>query len=63
MPPSSHFFFIPGVLLIGAVIGFIVGMRAAADRMALEAKREEERKITRAAREKRKAERAAASDS
>ena len=32
--PSTHFIFIPGVLLIGIVIGWILGSRAAADAYA-----------------------------
>jgi hypothetical protein len=32
--PSSHFLFIPGVLMIGVVIGWILGSRAAADAYA-----------------------------
>ncbi len=31
---SAHFLFIPGVLLIGIVIGWILGSRAAADAYA-----------------------------
>ena len=34
MPTASHFIFIPGVLLIGIVIGWILGSRAAADAYA-----------------------------
>ena len=41
--PSSHFIFIPGVLLIGIVIGWILGTRAAKDAYAAELKRREER--------------------
>jgi len=32
--PASHFIFIPAVLLIGIVIGWILGSRAAADAYA-----------------------------
>jgi len=49
--PSSHFIFIPSVLLIGLVIGWVLGGRAARDAYAAELKRREER-------ERRKAERA-----
>jgi hypothetical protein len=35
-PPVSHFIFIPAVLLIGVVIGWILGSRAAADAYAAE---------------------------
>jgi hypothetical protein len=41
--PSSHFIFIPGVLLIGIVIGWILGSRAARDAFAAELKRREDR--------------------
>jgi hypothetical protein len=41
--PSTHFIFIPGVLLIGVVIGWVLGSRAARDAYAMELKRREER--------------------
>jgi len=34
--PSSHFIFIPSVLLIGLVIGWVLGSRAARDAYAAE---------------------------
>ena len=40
---SSHFIFIPAVLLIGVVIGWILGSRAAQDAFAAELRRREER--------------------
>ena len=40
---SAHFIFIPSVLLIGMVIGWILGSRAAQDAFAMELKRREER--------------------
>ena len=40
---AAHFILIPAVLLIGVVIGWILGSRAAADAMAAELKRREER--------------------
>jgi hypothetical protein len=40
---SAHFIFIPGVLLIGMVIGWILGSRAARDAYAAELRRREER--------------------
>ncbi len=43
MPSSSHLLFIPGVLVIGMVIGWILGSRAARDAYAMELKRREER--------------------
>jgi hypothetical protein len=41
--PSSHFLFIPAVLLIGIVIGWILGSRAARDAFAAELRRREAR--------------------
>jgi hypothetical protein len=41
--PSSHFLFIPGVLLIGMVLGWILGSRAAKDAYAAELRKREER--------------------
>ena len=41
MPPSSHFIFIPAVLMVGVVIGWILGARAAKDAYAAELKRRE----------------------
>jgi hypothetical protein len=40
---SAHFLFIPGVLLVGIVIGWVLGSRAARDAFAMELKRREER--------------------
>jgi hypothetical protein len=40
---ASHFIFIPAVLLIGLVIGWILGSRAARDAYAAELRRREER--------------------
>ena len=40
---SAHFLFIPAVLLIGVIAGWILGSRAAADAYASELKRREER--------------------
>jgi len=36
---AAHFIYIPGVLLIGVVIGWILGSRAAADAYAAQARR------------------------
>jgi hypothetical protein len=41
---AGHFIFIPSVLLIGVVIGWILGSRAARDAFAVELKRREERR-------------------
>jgi hypothetical protein len=40
---AGHFIFIPSVLLIGVVIGWILGSRAARDAYAMELRRREER--------------------
>jgi hypothetical protein len=47
---SSHVFFIPGMILIGLFVGFILGARAARNQMDLQRKRDAEREATRAAR-------------
>ena len=46
---SGHFIFIPAVLLVGLVIGWIMGSRAASDAYAMELKRREERAARKAA--------------
>jgi hypothetical protein len=40
MPTAAHFLYIPAVLLLGIVIGWILGSRAAADAYAALARRE-----------------------
>jgi hypothetical protein len=55
---SGHFIFIPVVLLLGLVIGFIIGGRAARDAYQMELKRDEERKKAKVDREARRAARA-----
>jgi hypothetical protein len=40
---AGHFIFIPAVALIGIVIGWILGSRAAADAYAADMRRREER--------------------
>ncbi|HEV3140185.1 MAG TPA: hypothetical protein VGY57_06705 [Vicinamibacterales bacterium] len=40
---AGHFIFIPSVLLVGVVIGWILGSRAARDAYAAELRRREER--------------------
>ena len=47
---AAHFLFIPAVLLIGVVIGWILGSRAATDAFHMELKRREERAARQAAR-------------
>jgi len=44
IPTASHFIFIPAVLLIGMVVGWILGSRAAHDAYAAELKRRDARK-------------------
>jgi hypothetical protein len=41
---AGHFIFIPAVLLIGIVVGWILGSRAAADAYAAELRRRESRR-------------------
>jgi hypothetical protein len=52
MPTAAHFIYIPFVLLMGIVIGFILGGRAARDEAAAKAARDEARAARRAARAK-----------
>ena len=40
---AGHFIFIPSVVLIGVIIGWVLGSRAAKDAFATELKRREER--------------------
>jgi len=40
---AGHFIFIPAVLLVGVVIGWILGSRSARDAFAMELRRREER--------------------
>ena len=40
---AAHFIFIPAVLLVGIIIGWILGSRAAADAYAMELKKRESR--------------------
>ena len=44
MPTAAHFFYIPGVLLVGIVIGWIMGSRAAADAYASALKKRDQKK-------------------
>ena len=39
MPTAAHFIYIPGVLILGVVIGWILGSRAAADAYAAQVRR------------------------
>ena len=40
---AGHFIFIPSIMLIGVIIGWVLGSRAARDAFAAELKRREER--------------------
>jgi hypothetical protein len=40
---AGHFIFIPSVLLVGLVLGWVLGSRAARDAYAAELRRREER--------------------
>ena len=44
MPTAAHFIYIPGVLLVGIVIGWILGSRAAADAYAAKLRRQSRRR-------------------
>ena len=44
VPTAAHFIFIPAVLIIGVVIGWILGSRAAQDAMASELRKREGRR-------------------
>jgi len=48
--PSSHFIFIPVVLVLGIIIGFMLGARATRDAIATEERRRADREARRAAR-------------
>jgi hypothetical protein len=51
----GHVLFIPGVLMVGMFLGFILGTRAARNQFDLQHKRDAEREAARAARAKRAA--------
>ncbi len=51
MPTAAHFIYIPFVLAIGVVIGFILGGRAARDAFAAQKEKEDARAARRAARQ------------
>jgi hypothetical protein len=42
-PTAGHFIYIPVVLLVGIVVGWVLGSRAAADAIAMEQRKREER--------------------
>jgi len=43
MPTAAHFLYIPGILLLGIVIGWILGSRAAADAYASQIRRQQDK--------------------
>jgi len=43
MPSMAHVIYVPAILLVGLVLGWILGSRAAKDAFAMELKRREER--------------------
>jgi hypothetical protein len=47
---AGHVIFIPGVLMVGMFLGFILGTRAARNQFDLQARRGAEREAARAAR-------------
>jgi hypothetical protein len=51
MPPVSHFIYIPSVLMLGVVIGFVLGGRAARDAEAAKRRADEAKAARRAARD------------
>lgn len=59
---SGHILFIPGAIMIGMFLGFILGARAARNQFDLQQRRDEERAAARAAREARDAKRAGGGD-
>ena len=52
---SGHILFIPGILMVGMFIGFVLGTRAAKNQFDLQRRRDEEREAARAARAAKKA--------
>ncbi|CAN5915169.1 hypothetical protein BH11MYX3_BH11MYX3_46370 [soil metagenome] len=56
---SGHVLFIPGVLMVGMFLGFILGARAARNQLDLQTKRDAEREVARAARAAKKSEKSA----
>ena len=41
MPTAAHFIYIPSMVLLGVVLGWILGSRAAADAYAAQARRQQ----------------------
>jgi hypothetical protein len=59
---AGHFIYIPAVILVGIVIGWILGQRAARDAFAMELRRREEAAARKAARQGAGGRQAATSD-
>ena len=51
LPPSSHFIYIPVMLILGIVLGFVLGAKATRDAIALEQRKAAEREERRARRQ------------
>jgi hypothetical protein len=43
MPTAAHFIYIPSILLLGIVLGWILGSRAAADAYAAQARKAQQK--------------------
>lgn len=43
VPPSSHFIYIPVMLVLGIVLGFVMGSRATRDQIQMDQKKADER--------------------
>lgn len=52
-PPTSHVIYIPVILILGLVLGFIMGSRATRDAYAMQQRHAEDRAKRRAEREQR----------
>jgi hypothetical protein len=53
---SAHIFFIPGMIMIGMFLGFVLGARATRNQIELQRRRDEDREAARAARAAKRAE-------
>lgn len=53
---AGHVLFIPGAVMVGMFLGFILGTRAARNQFDLQHKRDRDREATRAARAAKRAE-------
>lgn len=50
VPPSSHFIYIPVMLVLGIVLGFVMGSRATRDQIRMDEQKAAERERKKAAR-------------